>query len=265
MLKGGFKHFSVGIVAKDKERGNNKIYVFPIEHLGEHTGKLTDTEDKDASTLKFDGTKQSIKATKEVTIEASWRDPSGSNRITAPDVKAGETVQIYKYGSTDKYYWTSEFKESDLRRKESVVWGWGNTEEHGEQLDITKMYWMKVDTVAKLLQLFTVDNDGELTTYDIKIDTKNGVLHILDGRKNKIEINSKENNISIEAQSTINLKAGKEINIEAPTINQKAKNNIVSGGHLKVNSTTSFHASVKCNKNCNTEPKSGEPHAHAVL
>jgi len=228
-------------VAEDKILGTNDIKVFPIEFMSEHEGNINDEEDKKVmSNDESMGTVQST-TKKSVTLNAQWVNIGGSNRITAPDVMKGETVLLFKYGSSDKYYWTTFFTEPDLRRREAVLELYGNETEFGKILNKENSYWKLIDTVNKVIHLHTSDNDGELTTYDFILDTKNGSFSITDGRKNQIILNSKKDHLTLNV----------------PNIT-------ITGGKVNFDSTVSFNKAVKMNGNASTDVKSGT-HGHTVL
>ncbi len=253
--------YSVCVVAEDKELGKNSIKCFPIEKLGEHDGSITEEKDKkkdEKKTMSSNeaGSMVQSTVTKEVTIEAQWVNIGGSNRVTAPDVKKGETVLVFKFGSSERYYWTTFFIEHDLRRNEAVVNTYGNEKEFGKILNEKNTYYSKFDTVNKMVHIHTSDNDGELTTYDFTLDTKKGIFTILDGKKNKIELNSKSGTLTIDIPN---------VTVNSKNVIVNSSNTTFKGGKVDFDSTVSFNASVKCNKNCTTEPKSGEPHDHEVL
>jgi hypothetical protein len=255
-MKSMLKLFSLAIVSEDKKLGSNDILAYPTEHLAEHEGTLADKEEMKTETKSESNSVTQSVSEKEVTLNAQWVNIGSSNRITAPDVRKGETVLLFKYGSTDRYFWTTFFIENDLRRKEAVLYLFGNEVNFGDMLDKDNSYWFLIDTINKVLQLHTSNNDGETTTYDIKIDTKNGSLQIIDGRGNEIILDSKKDTLTINVPNV-------KVNSKSVIVNSKETE--FKGGHVTFNSTVDFKKSVKCNKNCNTEPKSGEPHAHAVL
>ncbi len=242
MSKFGFD--SIGTVANNKLYDTNKIKVFPIEHLAEYDGNITDEDDrtkKDGNVIKKkqsgnvsnsdnsknkktntktnvvdSGNKKSAgNADKKMYVEAEWIDLGGSNRKTAPDVKKGETVVLYRFGDANRWFWSSLQYESDLRRKESVLHIYGNTDEHGVTLDNTNSYFTLMDTVNKLIHIHTSDNDGEVTTFDIKLNTKEGYLEVIDGNGNFIKHDGKNGILDLKYNKDINLTAGNDINLKA--------------------------------------------------
>ncbi len=260
--KSGFHIYSVGIVAKDKEPVVDKIEVFPIEHLGEHDGDLADSESSSTTVADTAGSLSGVNVDKSVTIEAKWTN-MGSNRLTAPDVKKGETVILYRYGGSDRYLWHPLFYETDLRRKESVVYIYGNTDEFTKTLDIENSYFLKVDTVNKLLHLHTSNNDGEAVSYDFKINTKDGLVTFEDSNKNKIELNSPKNHLTITVPN-VTVKSTNVV-VDASDIKIKAGKTTFSGGAVIMDSTVQFNKTTefkaKSTVNHNMKTTVG-PHGH---
>ena len=94
------KKFSIGLVCKNKDLSSNFIDVYPIELITEVDGDLEEDE-------------KILNIAKSKSINAEWL-PINTNRVTPPDVRKNETVQIYQYGETDKYYWVDLFSELDF-------------------------------------------------------------------------------------------------------------------------------------------------------
>ena len=57
------------------------------------------------------------------------------------------------------------------------------------------------------MKLHTSDNDGELTTYDVLINTKEGVLEIKDGIGNSVLMSSSEGSLTVTMNAKVTIKA----------------------------------------------------------
>jgi phage baseplate assembly protein gpV len=223
------KLYSLGIVTENKPEGTDYILVTPIEKISiQESGYINDKERTYKSSLtdihgKEDN--QEIKAVNKV--RAKWIPFGHSNRITAPDVRANETVVLFKFGDVDEYYWTTIFREPGIRRLENVIYGFSNLRSGLTEFDKNTSYWLQVDTIHKKVHLHTANNDGEYTPYDIDIDTKTGIMTITDNKGEVIQIDARNNKVDVTTS--------KEANITAPTINFNGNVNIsgalnVSGG-----------------------------------
>lgn len=204
---------SLGIVAIDKPVESDWIQVTPIEHLTDVIGDITKKK-------KFEKIESSNM------LKAKWMPFGHSNRMSSPNVIAGETVVIFTYSDTNEYYWTTIFREPEIRRLEKVLYGYSNLSKNArvEEFNRESSYWTEVDTINKYVKVHTHDNDGELTTYDLYINTKEGFLEIKDGLGNYIKLNSANNKISINALTSIVIKAP-DVTIDA---------NVVITGNLGV-------------------------------
>ena len=243
------KLFSLGIVLEDKPQEDDYIIATPIEHLSiQDNGDLTKQMNSikgNIPSLTNDGN-QSFTTEHLVTnkIKAKWISFGVSNRETAPDVCRGETVILFRYGEVDEYYWTTLFREPLLRKQETVLYTYSNQKSVGSSYDPQTSYWTRIDTRNKKVQWHTSNNDGELTTYDSILDTKNGLyvtfqdghnnfsvlnskedtyqLNVLEnirindkGNSEFININHKNNDITISSTSTIGIFAGYSITMRA--------------------------------------------------
>ena len=189
-----FTLYSLGIVAKDKPTSTDTITVMPIEHINDTVGDVNDTSDYESNSVNHKQVPSKSKAVSKNTITANWISLGSSNRISSPDVIAGETVLIYTYADTNEYYWTTYLREPSIRRLEKVLYGYSNLSSgaRSENFGRDTSYWLEVDTMNKYVKLHTSDNDGEFTTYDIRINTKEGSLDIKDGVGNSIVMDSAE-------------------------------------------------------------------------
>lgn len=201
----GFHRYSIGSVAEDKDEDGHIIEIFPIENQSFNEGNVADEKKDNVFSKDLYGNTKNIVLSKKATIRAIWMPFGNSNRSTAPNVKKGEQVQIYRYADTDDFYWDTLYNEFDIRRKEKVIHMYGNTDAFGEMLTLENTYWTKIDTINKLVHIKTCDNDGELTTYEIKIDTKEGILEVFDGKDNIIKLNSAEDKLTATINEDIEL------------------------------------------------------------
>jgi len=191
-----FHMYSVAIVAKDIEEDGFIVECFPIENMTHVDGDIAYVEGITVSNEDIDNEAEVIVLNKSVTIKAKWLALGHSNRKTAPMVKKGEQVMLFRYANEDEFYWMTMYNEFDLRRKEKVIHYYSNTDVFMENLHDDNTYWTKVDTINKEVSIHTSDNDGEHTTYDIMINTKKGVISIIDGKGNELLFDSSINTLT---------------------------------------------------------------------
>ncbi len=196
----GFKLYSLGVVAANKKRKSKIIEVVPQESMPMLDGELTDNTEKYKA--KGEGVEgenafdHEIKTT--ASIKAEWLPWGNTNRKTAPDVRRGETVFIYRYKDTDKFYWIEFMDPLKLRRLETAVYAWSNEREENKELTNENTYFLEVSTHDKFIHLRTNKNDKEPFAYDIQLNTKEGFFQIQDDDGNYLFIDSKNRHIRAE-------------------------------------------------------------------
>ena len=201
--------YSLGVVAKDKPTETDVIVVMPIEHITDKNSDINEETDYESKSKDHKKVPNQVKTVSKNTIEATWIPFGDSNRMSAPDVIAGETVMIFTYADTNEYYWTTMMREPGIRRLEKVLHGYSNLSSGArtDGFDRDTSYWHEVDTMNKYVKFHTSDNDGELTTYDITLNTKEGTLEVKDGIGNSIVMNSGEGSLTVTMNSKVTLKA----------------------------------------------------------
>lgn len=212
------KFYSLGIVAQDKVPDDFDIYVTPIEIVPTITGNITDRLQVTGSNTDSEDNITSIQVEKKKFIKAEWIQYGTFNRLFPPDVRKGMTVAIYNYAGTNNYYWTTLFHEVDLLDKEKVTYFWSakpQSEPSGKDL-LSKGYYFIVDTINQFLRLHTTKCNNESISYDIEVDTANGVLTIKDDKENKIELLSQDGTLNINLNKEFNLNIQDNIKLTTP-------------------------------------------------
>ena len=223
--------YSIGIVAANKELGSKDIEVTPIEAFPMLSGEISDNistiETKGTSA---DGTSYEHKLKTTNSIKATWIPMFGANRLTAPDVRRGELVQIYQFGDVDKYYWATLKDDLALRKLETVIWAFSNTRIESDVATHDTTYYIEVSTHNKIIHLHMADNDGEVTTYDMQFNGKEGYFVIQDGIGNYIKLNSIDKQFHIETaegsfiditKGDLHIKLSGKYLLEVPTTIEK--------------------------------------------
>jgi len=227
------KPYSLGIVVIDKPETSDTIHVFPSEQLPFAEGDLSKND--------------------RMQIKAHWVRIGDSNRFTSPDVYKGETVQIYRYADTDEYFWSDIMREPSLRKKERVIYAISNIPDKKGIQTLETSYFVELSTKDKRVHLHTADNDGELCTYDIIIDTSKGNLTILDGKGNIVTLDSGPGNLNFKLNGSVYGDVAKNINLKCTDANLNASGNVsaVVGGTVIVdaNSNISLKSGTVINLN----------------
>lgn len=125
-------------------------------------------------------------------VRATWL-PSGGNRVTAPDIRRGERVEIYRLADSDKYYWRPIEMDQGVRRLETAMFLFSNTQDEStEELTPENSWMFEVSTHQKTFTLRTPKSDGEEFAYDLQLNAKDSTFAFKDDAGQEFEMESKE-------------------------------------------------------------------------
>ena len=226
-----FKLYSLGYVVEDILEDDLLLKIVPIEVISDIDGALGDVDRETNKNIDIENENRVTIKTKDTVIIAKWIALSETNRMTPPNVCKGETVRIFRYAETDKYFWATLYNEIDLRKREKVVYAFSNKGSVEDKTLLENMYYFTFDTINKMVRIHTDDSDGELTTYDIEINTQDGVLTLIDGKSNMIELDSDRDKLTV----TIN----KDIEMNAPNITMNSKRHTINTTDYILNAVNS--------------------------
>ena len=231
--------YSLGIVAANKALDSDEIEVTAIEENPMLSGDITDNvELYKATSVNSEKDYKDIEVQTTLTIKAKWLPINNSNRMSSPDVRRGETVVIYKFADVDKYWWNTLYNDSKLRRLETVIYGFVNDPTEGAEMTKDNSYWFEVNTHRKLIHLHTSKNDKEPFSYDIQLNTKEGIFTITDDVGNYVELNSRDTKLTfINADEASIVIDHRHIQMECDTMVINAKDS------FELNTTTSTNNS----------------------
>lgn len=203
MEQSDFRLYGIGTVASNLITGNNPIKVKIHELAGYDDGPVEDKK-VGGNVKSSDGKVFAVKLESSGTVDAVWMN-NNSNRVTAPNVRIGEKVEIWRYGDVDKYYWKTMGSELDLRRLEHVKFVFVNTQGGDAKISDDNSYSITISTLNKMLSIHTSMSDGELTTYDFAIDTKEGKVSLADGKGNSALLESGSDTWTINSNNAVNV------------------------------------------------------------
>jgi len=185
--------YSIGVVAANKELSSKDIEVTPIEDAPMTNGEVTDAGQKFTakSTDTNDAAYQSEVPTSN-TVKATWLPLGSTNRITAPDVRRGEKVILYRFADQDKFWWVTMEDDIRLRKLETVVFAIAGTRVEADEPTADNTYFMEWSTHKKLIHIHTSKADGEPFAYDVQINAKDGMIVIQDDDGNAFSLDSRE-------------------------------------------------------------------------
>lgn len=213
-----FRCVAQGIVAMNKELGSKEVEITAIEWRPMLDGELASNPTSVEFTSKDkSGNVSQGQMLTDLTITATWL-PDGSNRMTAPDVRRGERVQIYATQGEDKYYWKPMGLDDNLRKKETIVIAISNTSDESDtELKPENTYWIEFSTHSKKLAFSSSKSDGEAFLYECYFDMAGGEFNLTDDAGNFIYLNSAEKTIHLQNTDGTFVKVDKkDISIYAP-------------------------------------------------
>jgi phage baseplate assembly protein gpV len=235
------KPYTVGTAVENKALDSKLLEVHPTEVAPMADGELTPTATTyKAAATDSTGAAYNVEVQTTVSIKCEWLPMFGSNRMTPPDIRRGESVIVYRFGDTDKFFWATLFDDMHLRRLETVIYGISGTASNDADLTADNMYFFEWSTHKKIVHLHTSKANGEPFAYDIQINADYGCITITDDAGNYISLDSKERQLEMKNAdgSTVNINK-KEIFLEAADlISLKAKKITVDGDEMDTTVST---------------------------
>lgn len=197
------KPISIGYVANNKLRNTIDIDVILAETTPFVSGELV----SGVTQLSVDGTApngdaQTFTIQTTNAIRAEWLG-DGTNRISAPDVRRGEKVQIFQYSNIDKYYWQTITQPGvNVRKKETIIEAISNTtDETQTQLTAENSWYKEFSTHDKRMTIKTNKSDGEKWAYTLQLDVGSGNLVFADDTGMFVQVNSEDETIELGTTS----------------------------------------------------------------
>lgn len=186
------KLFAMGIAAENKPMNTKMLKVVPHEHLPFLDGELKENP----TPLGFKGTDADGNAYEgqvfaDNVVEAEWLREDGAI-ISAPDVRRGERIQLYRYGDADKYYWRA-WGDNHLRRLETKIFAISATQDEATtELTPDNSYFLEMSSHTKRITLQTSQANGEAVSYHVRLDMGSGEITIDDNVGNSFYMKSLE-------------------------------------------------------------------------
>ncbi|QZA70622.1 baseplate assembly protein [Erwinia phage AH04] len=236
--------YGVGTVAMDKDTNTDEIQVHIKSLFPETDGAVeTTAETKNVTTQTPTGDTNSSTTLQTNTISAKWMGVN-TNRVTAPDVRVGSKVVIYKFQGQNTFRWTYFGMDGTLRL-ETIIWAFSSSPNVNENSPVNSdnYYMMLLSTHQKKIQLITGQGNGEPTSYVMELNTGTGQFSIVDGEENVVSLNSmahafsyinaektffnfEKKNITMSCEDTLIMKATDKILMQCKDMVIKAGNSI---------------------------------------
>lgn len=234
----GISYYSMGIVAEHKKLGSNDIEVIPIDVQPNQQGLVTSEVEKLESILKDpNGNPQESKLYTSKSIKADWYGDEG-NRVTAPDVRRGEYVRIYRKYDTQEFYWRARANTGTRRLEKATFRFSATTDENVKELDDTNSYSIDVDCVNGTLTAKTSKANKEKTAWTAQFSGE-GHFAIQDDRGNFIQVDDDGLQFKNRSDSYFTLN-GDEAKVFAKNIVEESDRHIVKTKHYSATASISY-------------------------
>ncbi len=183
--------YSIGIAAENKPLSTRKLNVTPVEILSALDGELNFAPQDDVHVGRdSDGNRYEVKSTTDMTLTAEWY-PSGTNRVTPPDIRRGELIEIYRVADSDQFFWRCMGLRDDLRRLETVIFAFNASPNEGTKgIDPATCYFLEVSTHKKMVTFSTSQANGEPFGYQFQINANDGQVTLEDTIGNTLYLDS---------------------------------------------------------------------------
>lgn len=236
--------YGVGTVTMDKDVNTDEIQVSIKSLFPEADGATDTTAEKQTITMQSPtGDTKSSTTLQSNTVAAKWMSIN-TNRVTAPDVRVGSKVVVYKFQGQNTFRWTYFGMDGTLRL-ETIIWAFSASPNVNENTPVTpdNYYMLLLSTHQKKIQLVTGQGNGEPTNYVIELNTGTGQFSIVDGEDNVVSLNSMEHaftyvnqeksyfnvqkkNITMSCEDQMILKATNKILMQCKDLVLKAGNSV---------------------------------------
>ncbi len=253
------KFYSIGVVAENKKLDSHEIEVAPIESSTMVDGEITSNADKyEAKAEDSEGSAYQVELTTTNSIKATWIPMGMSNRKTAPDVRRGERVMLYRVADTDQFYWATLMDDLNLRKLETVIYAFSSTKDEGAKCGPDTTYFLEISTHKKLVHFHTSKSDGEPYTYDIQLNTKEGFFKMQDDIGNYIGLDSKEHQIELRNTDNSRVDINKKeifiesddlISLKSKVIRETSTNHFIKATTLDIQAETTHTGNITENGN----------------
>lgn len=232
------QRYSIGIVAKNKPTDSKIVEVYPQEVLPMTDGEITDNIDVyEAKAKNQQGQQYQVELSATNTIQATWLPLGTSNRITAPDVRRGEQVQIYRFGTVDKFYWSTLTEDLSLRKLETVVYAFSATKKEDVEMTEDNTYFFEISSHTQTIRLHTSQDNGEVVGFDIQLDMSEGTFLLQDTKDNVFSLESLEKRFLMTNSAGTKVEIdNQDITLKAPgTLTLEAAKTVLKTGNIDGN------------------------------
>ena len=215
-----YRLYALGHAAERKvDCYNWELECTPTERVQYSDGALTNR----GEAIETEGTDGGEKqyASKELvsgTVNAEWLCRE-ANRLTCPNVEAGEELFIWTYEKTGKFFWETRNNGKVSRREETVCIGVaadpaGN---EGTQRSQDNSYILDISAHKKIVTISTSDKNDELARFTLQLNGGEGFASLQDSEGQEVTLDPTSNRISVINAEDVELHLqGKNLTVNVP-------------------------------------------------
>ena len=248
---------STGTVTSVPAIGSKVISVRLKERKFGNQDELLDNPTKEKVAFNTAAGADEVEVTHTDSVKATWLKRN-SNRVSAPNVRRGDEVLVWRVGETENYLW--ELRDGPNIRLETVIYAFSADPSKPIADDFSNAYVFEVSAHNKTMTFSTSKANGEPFAYVHQYDLETGVVitqddignttymrsreHII-GMTNtdstKFEINRKD--IIGECSGTASFKA-KSIAMQADNISLNADSISLNADSVDIDADVAMNGSV---------------------
>lgn len=189
--KSSFRLYALGTVAEDlpmkslDEDPDQTLEVFLDEIFSMADGKVSAKgQTNEIKGTDSQGREYQSKAATTSSVPCIWL-PFGTNRLTAPCVRKGMRVLIWRTADEQQLYWEPKGGDDYLMSQERVIYTWQanpDLKSNARKVDVNNCWYLEVDTFRNRAVFGTSQQAGEVTRMFIEADLSsgNGFLRVSD-------------------------------------------------------------------------------------
>ena len=267
-----FRIYALGTVAADfsnkslEEDPNQTLEVFLDEMMSGADGKVEAAGSvKEVSATDAQGNSYTAKAATTTSVQCYWL-PFGSNRMTAPNLRKGQRVVVWRTADEEQLYWQPKGGDSELMTMESVILTVSarpSAKKDRKSISTEDCYYLMVDTFLKKAVIGTSAQLGEVTQVYMELNLDEGYLQVADSvhqnllllhfvehmlryqNQDDSIIDVTKKNITFQCEDTLKAIAKNDIRMKAKNIYTECENFERTS---KTESVTSQNVSLKCDR-----------------
>lgn len=177
----------------------NKLLVTPIQQTPLMAGELSSQVTTSNATV-LDSTGATVQTTLKSgsAVEAMWW-PHDTRVMDAPMIRRGETVELYRYADSNKWYWREMGMDTGKRRGDRYRIGISANanNDRGANGTLDDNYVLDINGPGGMVSLTTSESNGEAAGYALNVDTCNGRILLGDNIGNNFSLDTKNQILTV--------------------------------------------------------------------